>query len=133
MVGLIVVVVLVGLIMTVPLYGADSRDGLDWRPLRLASPEPATDHAPAQPARWPEVIKRFALLLKKRVQKAAPRTGDADRECSINVAPDVHSLAANGSPAATQSSENVQDLEVEPDEADEKTERPVPVVFVTGA
>jgi hypothetical protein len=65
MVGLIVVVIVVGLIMAAPLYGADSRDGQDWRPLRLASPVPDTDRPPVQPAKWPRVIGHFVSLVKK--------------------------------------------------------------------
>jgi hypothetical protein len=74
MMGLIVVVIVAGLIMAVPFYGADSRDGRDWRPLRLASPLPDTDHPPAQPAKWPRVIARCGSLAKKLVRKIVPMT-----------------------------------------------------------
>ena len=74
MVGLIVVVVIVGLFMGVPFYGADSRDGKDWRPLCLASTLPDTDHPPSQPAKWPHAIKHLGVLLKKVLQRVNPRT-----------------------------------------------------------
>jgi hypothetical protein len=69
MVSLIVVVIVVGLIMAVPFYSADSRDGQDWRPFRLASPIPDTDHPPVQPAKWPRVIARFGSLAKRLVRQ----------------------------------------------------------------
>jgi hypothetical protein len=73
MVGLIVVVIVVGLIIAAPFYGADSRDGRDWRPLHLASSLPDTDHPPAQAAKWPRIIASFASSAKKRARKFMSR------------------------------------------------------------
>jgi hypothetical protein len=69
MVSLIVVVIVVALIMTVPFYGADSRDGQDWRPLQLASPLPNTEHSPPRTAKWPRVVARVGSRVKKLAHK----------------------------------------------------------------
>jgi hypothetical protein len=71
MVGLIVVVIVVGLIAAIPFYGADSRDGRDWRPHRLASSVPDCDHPPVQPAKWPRVVPWFKTHAMKFVRKIA--------------------------------------------------------------
>jgi hypothetical protein len=65
MLGLIVVVVVVGLIIAVPFFGADSRDGRDWRPLCLTSPVPDTDVSVAHRTSFSRVI---ALVVKSPVK-----------------------------------------------------------------
>lgn len=89
MLGLIVVVIVLGLIMAVPFFGADSRDGRDWRPLCLASPLPDTDVSVLQrtrllrvvalvaksPARLVRGVEYRRALAKSRTRTTTQRNG----------------------------------------------------------
>jgi hypothetical protein len=65
MILLVSTVVVVGLLLAVPFFGADSRDGRDWQPLRLPTALPDTDRPPLRPT-----SARRAARLRRRKDRA---------------------------------------------------------------
>jgi hypothetical protein len=62
MIWLVVVLVAVFL-LAAPFLGADSRDGRDWRPLRLPSPVPDTSRPPLAPTGARQAAKELRAKL----------------------------------------------------------------------
>lgn len=80
---IVILILVVGLLIITPLYGVDSRDGQDWRPLKLPSVLADTSRPPLRPAVHPHpfrflssFVKQFARVMTRRSIDEEPVTSD---------------------------------------------------------
>jgi len=71
----LMLVLVAGFLLAVPFLGADSRDGHDWKPLRLPSPVPDTTRPPLPPTGASQVAKELRAKLVNWRARRQPKVG----------------------------------------------------------